>query len=359
MEAEVIIDMSWNEVLGHDAILERFRGSVAAGRLASTFLFVGPAGIGKRTFALKLAQALLCETNPETLLEPCGKCPQCQQVAARTHPDLSLIERPADKSFIPLELLIGDDEHRMREGLCHEISLKPFRGGRKIAIIDDADYLNQEGANCLLKTLEEPPPKSVIILIGTSEQRQLPTIRSRSQIVRFQPLSREVVQQLLLRNELVETEQEASELADLSDGSLEQAAELLEPSVREFRQQWLQFLAVPADNTFSFAKDLSTFIDAAGKEAPPRRARMKQVARWGADFYRALMARLAGRTESADPALEKSLAAAVRRFPDPESAANGLERCLDAHNQIEANANQATLIECWLDDLANLSTAVK
>ena len=77
----------------------------------------------------------------------------------------------------------------MREGLCHDIALKPFRGGRKIAIIDDADYLNQEGANCLLKTLEEPPEKSVIILIGTSQQRQLPTIRSRCQIVRFAPLS--------------------------------------------------------------------------------------------------------------------------------------------------------------------------
>ncbi len=68
----------------------------------------------------------------------------------------------------------------MREGLCHDIALKPFMGGRKVAIIDDADDLNEEGANCLLKTLEEPPPHSVLILIGTSAERQLPTIRSRA-----------------------------------------------------------------------------------------------------------------------------------------------------------------------------------
>ena len=73
----------------------------------------------------------------------------------------------------------------MREGLCHDISLKPYSGRRKVAVIDDADYLNQEGANALLKTLEEPPPKSLLILIGTSEQRQLPTIRSRCRRLRW------------------------------------------------------------------------------------------------------------------------------------------------------------------------------
>ncbi len=345
--------MSWNEILGHESIVERFRRAVRRGRLASTFLFVGPAGIGKRTFALKLAQSLLCETHSEADLEPCGRCPACQQVAAKTHPDLALVARPADKSFIPLELLIGDDEHRMREGLCHDIALKPFCGGRKIAIIDDADYLNQEGANCLLKTLEEPPPKSVIVLIGTSEQRQLPTIRSRSQVIRFEALSREIVKQLLLREGLVENDAEADELANLSDGSLQQAVEFSDPPVREFRARWLEFLSSPTGNVFAFGKDLSSFVDAAGKEAPPRRLRMKQVARWGADFYRHLMSRLEGRAEPADPALEQSLAASVDSFLDTDSTAICLERCLDAHAQIEANANQATLIECWLDDLVS------
>ncbi len=177
--------MVWQGIEGHDAIADRFRTALTHGRLASTFLFVGPAGIGKRTFALKLAQSLLCQAVPAEQLAPCGTCDSCIQVLAGTHPDLHLVCKPADKGFIPLAAFIGDDDHRMREGLCHAIALKPFMGGRRIAIIDDADYLNEEGANSLLKTLEEPPPRSVLILIATSLERQLPTIRSRCQTVRF------------------------------------------------------------------------------------------------------------------------------------------------------------------------------
>lgn len=349
--------MPWNDVLGHDPIIERFRRTVAAGRLASTFLFVGPAGIGKRTFATKFAQALLCETNPESVLDPCGHCPSCQQVFAGTHPDLSVVSKPDDKSFIPLDLLIGDNEHRLREGLCHDIALKPFSGGRKIAIIDDADYLNQEGANCLLKTLEEPPPQSVIILIGTSEHRQLPTIRSRSQVVRFLPLATDTVKQLLMRHKLVEKDSEAAELADLSGGSLQQALEFLDPDVRDFRGRWFDFLANPSANVFEFAKELSSFVDAAGKDAPPRRLRMKQVARWGAEFFRALMARLEGSPAELDSLLDRAVTRAAQGSHDVDSATASLERCFDAHAQVEANANQATLIECWLDDLATAAAS--
>ena len=235
--------MTWSDLRGHASIVEQFRARVARGRLASTFLFVGPAGVGKRTFAVKLAQALLCPTNPEARLEACGRCESCQQVAAGSHPDLEVIAKPADKSFIPLELLIGDREHRMQEGLCHRIALKPFRGGRKIAIIDDADHLNLEGANCLLKTLEEPPPKSVLILIGTSEQRQLPTIRSRCQVVRFGRLSREDVVQLLLDGGHCSNREEAEQWAELGEGSIARALAWSDPSLREFRERLLAGLA--------------------------------------------------------------------------------------------------------------------
>ena len=140
--------MAWSDLLGHEEIIAAFRRSAAAGRLAGSYLFVGPAGVGKRTFAVELARSLLCERSSETKLEACGECASCQQVAAGSHPDLDMVAKPADRSFIPLELLIGDDEHRMREGFCRNISLKAYSGGRKISILDDADYLNQEGANC-------------------------------------------------------------------------------------------------------------------------------------------------------------------------------------------------------------------
>ena len=67
------------------------------------------------------------------------------------------VEKPADRTFIPVSLLIGEPDVRMREGFCHDVRIKPLMGQRKVAIIDDADFLNEEGANCLLKTLEEPP----------------------------------------------------------------------------------------------------------------------------------------------------------------------------------------------------------
>lgn len=345
--------MAWHDILGHEEILDRFRRSAAMGRLASTYLFVGPPGIGKRTFALQLAQSLLCERNSEAQLEACGKCSACQQVAAGTHPDLDFLNKPADKSFIPLELLIGDDEHRMREGLCHNISLKPFYGGRKIAILDDADYLNPEGANCLLKTLEEPPPRSIIILLGTSEQKQLPTIRSRCQIVRFQPLTREQVEQLLQKIGLVENENEARELSALSEGSLEQARQFSDPVVRRFRERLFDLLIANDLSLLDFAKELSTFVDAAGKEAGPRRQRLKHVASMAAEFYRQWMR---GSTETLDSALSQSLARARAHLPaNGEFAAACLERCLEVHNQVDANANQATLIESWLDDLSQIA----
>ncbi|MEX2186270.1 MAG: AAA family ATPase, partial [Pirellulales bacterium] len=166
--------MPWQGLQGHDEVADRFRRILARGRLASTFLFVGPDGIGKRTFAMKLAQALLCAERPEADLDPCGRCESCVQATAGTHPDILTIAKPAEKSELPVALFIGTKEKRMQEGLCHDLSLKPFFGRRRVAVIDDADYLNEEGANCLLKTLEEPPPRSLLILVGTSLERQLP-----------------------------------------------------------------------------------------------------------------------------------------------------------------------------------------
>src|SRR6185436_3676700 len=105
---------------------------------------------------------------------------------------------PVGKSEIPVGLLKGDDNYPVEQSLLRQLSLKPFHGGRKVAILDDADALNPAGANCMLKTLEEPPPRSILILIGTSVERQLPTIRSRAQIVRFAPLSEPIVERLLI-----------------------------------------------------------------------------------------------------------------------------------------------------------------
>ncbi|HEX5446271.1 MAG TPA: DNA polymerase III subunit, partial [Pirellulales bacterium] len=265
--------MSWQGIEGHDEVVERFRRAIARNRLASTFLFVGPAGIGKRALAEKLAQALLCPHVDLQTLAPCGTCDSCVQVASRTHPDLMIIERPADRSFIPVAAFVGDEQRRMREGLCHDIALRPFMGGRKVAIIDDADYLNEEGANCLLKTLEEPPPRSVLILIGTSADRQLPTIRSRAQAVRFKPLAREAVVEILLARGLAADREQAVRLAAFSEGSVERAVELADEELWAFRGELLAALAERPFDSVALAGKLVPFVDSAGKEAKARRAR--------------------------------------------------------------------------------------
>jgi DNA polymerase III subunit delta' len=344
--------MSWHGIDGHDDVATQFRRALARERLASSFLFVGPPGVGKRAFALKLAQALLCQTRPEQALDPCGQCPGCVQVAAQTHPDLIQVAKPKDKSFLPVELLIGDKEHRMREGLCHDIGLKPFMGGRKVAIIDDADYLNAEGANSLLKTLEEPPPRSVLILIGTSPARQLPTIRSRCQIVRFQPLPEEMVADLLVRQGRVDDPAEARRLAAHGDGSPERALEMADPELWKFRENLLRGLVEPKLDSVRLAVAVSTFVNEAGKDAAPRRERFRQVARFAADFYRHLLLALSGANRPQDATLAQAVRKAQAVWPgDATTAAACLDRCLETLEQIDRNANQAAAIECWLDDL--------
>jgi DNA polymerase-3 subunit delta' len=337
-------------------IVEQFRRSLAKGRLASTYLFVGPPGVGKRTFAVWLAQALLCPHAADELLEPCETCPSCQQVAAGTHPDLEVVRKPPEKAFIPVELFIGDREHRMREGLCHNISLKPFSGGRKVAIIDDADHLNQEGANCLLKTLEEPPPTSVIILVGTSEQAQLPTIRSRCQIVRFGLLPREEVTRLLLETGITQDPEEAASLAALGAGSVQRAIALADPEVRSFRDQVLQRFASSPGDLLGFAREVNAFVEQAGKEAPARRGHLRRVVQFAADFYRALMHQASGVPVRGDTALVEAAQRGLAGWGgDAATAAACLDRCLDAESQIAANANLALVVDCWLDDLGQIA----
>ncbi|MBN2022784.1 MAG: DNA polymerase III subunit [Pirellulales bacterium] len=345
--------MPWHGIYGHDAVVERFRRALGRGRLASSFLFAGPVGVGKRTFALKLAQALLCETRPEADLDPCGGCPACAQVGAQTHPDLFLVAKPADRAFVPLELLIGDKEHRMREGLCHDISLKPFRGGRRVAILDDADFLNAEGANCLLKTLEEPPPRSVLILLGTSPARQLPTIRSRCQIVRFAALPEAVVADLLVEHGHARGMDEARRIAAMAEGSLARAIDLAGTDVETFRQTLVSELARPALDSVRLAATVMAFVDEAGREAARRRDRLRQVLSLAAEHYR-------GRLRPAVSATPRNAAAVSQpSHSAPSSGTEGvcgcLERCLDALEQVDRNAHPTTLVECWLDDLARIA----
>jgi DNA polymerase-3 subunit delta' len=347
--------MPWHDIKGHDEIAERFRRCVRRGRLASTFLFVGPNGIGKRTFALEMAKALLCETHAEADFAACGTCPACIQVSSLTHSDLEYVCRPEDKTTIPVEMFIGDREHRMREGLLHRIGLKAFQGGRKIAIIDDADTLNLESANCLLKTLEEPPPRCVVILIGTSLQRQLPTIRSRCQVIRFSPLAQPVVAELLARQQLVDDPTTAERLAALAHGSLERAVDMKQEGLLEFRDGLFSRLSAPEIDGIELQRDLTQFAESAGKNTADKRLRIRHAADFAGEFFQQLARRLAGSAVVGDRSLVNAVENAYRHWQSgPASAGRCVDRCLAVLGHVDANANPATLLECWADELSTM-----
>ena len=160
-------------ILGHQGIIQKMIESFEAGKPGQTYLFVGPSGIGKRTTAIGLAQALLCPQSKSG----CGKCPSCFRVANGQHENLRIIE-PSGASI----------KMEQAKEVLEFLSLKSL-GGNRVIIFDQANTMNPQTSNALLKTLEEPPEGTFFFLIAPSVAGILPTIRSRSRIVRFKPFS--------------------------------------------------------------------------------------------------------------------------------------------------------------------------
>lgn len=161
----------------HDAQWRRLQQCRAAGRLPHALLLVGPAGLGKLTFARRLAQALLCEW-PDAAGDACGQCRSCRLFQAGSHPDYSPVQ-PAEEGKV-----IKIDQIR---DLCAFLSYTPQYGGHKIALLEPADRLNVNAANSLLKTLEEPPGDCLLLLVTAQAARLPATVRSRCQVLSFNP----------------------------------------------------------------------------------------------------------------------------------------------------------------------------
>jgi DNA polymerase-3 subunit delta' len=225
--------------------------------------------VGKRLFARELAKALLCERNPRELLEACDHCEACLLVDAGTHPDLFQVGRPEEKNEFPIDT--------MKEFL-RDFSLKPARALGKIGIIDDADDFNEESANAFLKTLEEPAPGTLFLLIGTSIDRQLSTIKSRCQMVRFAPLPDDAMR-TLLEKQGIDDPVMLARLIRLSAGSPGQALALADESLWQFRGDLLKAFAQPKVESVVLGKAFVEFAEDAGKETALQRRRASQMLR--------------------------------------------------------------------------------
>jgi DNA polymerase III subunit delta' len=231
------------KVIGHQKTISHIFDLIRNERLPHALLFTGPEGIGKKRVALHLVQRLFCK-NPEG---PCEICSDCRRVAALQHPDLFWVE--PEKDLIKIETV---------RVLKNALALKPFEAPVKAAVLVDAHSLNPAASNALLKTLEEPPPGTLLILTTFAPHRFLKTILSRCQKVYFSPLSTEETRAVL---ELTEEGKDLSpELILQSEGSPGRALNLSPEAWEKVRKTILPALQTqPKDllQLFSAAEEIA------------------------------------------------------------------------------------------------------
>lgn len=220
--------MDW-DLLGHQWAIKVLKGHLAHNAIRQAYLFTGPPGVGRRTLAIHLAQALNC-THPPGPGEICGKCQNCTQIEHMMHPDLFIVQAEKIGGTIKVD--------QIRE-LQHNLSLAPYLARYRVAILLRFEEANLNAANALLKTLEEPNSKVVLVLTAETSEQLLPTIISRCEILRLVPLPIDLVRKALQeRWGLLPVE--ANLLAHLSNGRPGYALRLhQEPNRLALRQQWL------------------------------------------------------------------------------------------------------------------------
>ena len=223
-------------VIGHEAALSRLQRALDSDRMPHAWLFAGPEGVGKLTAALDFAAALNCTSANK----PCGECQPCRSTLSGNHPDVEIVapggicDEPEHREHTESRDLRICQIRRLEKIL----SLSPYAGGRRIAIVDSADTLHVEAANAFLKTLEEPPAGSVIILLAEREERLPDTVLSRCQKVAFRPVDRETILETLI--ERGADPEDAVAITAASRGRIGWALQALEdPSLLDERAEML------------------------------------------------------------------------------------------------------------------------
>ena len=208
----------WN-VIGQNTALDYLKKSFGAKRLSHAYLFVGPPQVGKMTLALNLSQAVNCTSEKHE--KPCSSCSQCCRTLEGNHTDVEIIKAYEASKNGTTRHSIGIDQ--IRE-LQHKLNLKPFEGAFRVTIFEDSERMTEEASNALLKTLEEPPSQSLLILLASQETQLLPTIRSRCIRIKLNPMPvNEIIDHIVANHSI--KEDTAHLIGRLSKGCLGWAIE--------------------------------------------------------------------------------------------------------------------------------------
>lgn len=321
----------WN-ILGHDWAVEMLHQHAARGEFRHAYLFSGPPGLGRRTLALRFAQALNCPT-PSAPGVPCGTCRDCKQIEGMRHPDINIIQADAEGGTLKVD--------QVRE-VQRALSLKPYQVNYRVALFLRFQEANDNAANALLKTLEEAPAHAVLILTADNPEQLLPTILSRCEIIRLRPLPISMIEADLIERGL-ETER-ARLLAHISGGRPGYARTLVDDVTllekREERLNDLQSL-LPAARVekFSYADKLAKDKDA-----------MRQAILIWLSYWRDVLLRVAQANTALvniDRNMEIEFLATRLDLPTVRRIVSSLETALE---KMERNVNSRLLAEVLLMD---------
>jgi len=236
----------FSHLIGNDDAKETLRRLLSSGRLPGSLLFTGEAGVGKKLFALELAKVLNCRNREG--IEACDECSSCKRISRSTFPPFRdddedkarlVWSEHADVAMVrPYKQIIRVGPIRELE---REANFRPFEGAARIFIIEDADYMNDQAANALLKTLEEPEPTTHLILTTTNPTALPATVRSRCQTIQFAPIAAEAIEKFLIEKKGA-AKKDAQLLARTSRGSLGRACEADVDSYRDRREAMMHVL---------------------------------------------------------------------------------------------------------------------
>lgn len=323
---------SW-PVLGHARIKDLLTRSVHAGRVPQTMLFAGPAGVGKLATAMALASAVNCQHVMEG--SPCGKCGVCERIARGQFSDVVVVDR-GDLASISIKVI--------REKVLAPIGYRPFEGRKRVFIVDGADDLTWEAQDSLLKTLEEPPPAAILILIATSPDAMKATVLSRCRRLRFGALSDEDVARVLSERCGMDKASARSRAA-IAGGSVGQALAIDGGTLEEDREAAMALLEASAGTSLGPRLKASAALATVEKKRRSREAVSMRLAHLSS-LLRDLGMAATGDTPLANQDMSENLSRVARAFP-PERLIQAFGIVARAQHSLDRNAS-AKIVADWV-----------